>query len=59
MRAPMHPADQFNAFRALVDDGSSMADIAARFGMAEAAVKQILKLARVSPIVFEAYRRAS
>ena len=56
VRAPMHPADQFEAFRALVDDGSSVADIAARFGMAETAVKQRLKLARVSPIVFEAYR---
>ena len=56
MRAPMHPADQFEAFRTLVDDGNSVADIAARFGMAEKAVKQRLKLARVSPTVFEAYR---
>ena len=56
MRTPMHPADQFEAFRALVDDGSSVADIAARFGMAEKAVKQRLRLARVSPTVFEAYR---
>jgi single stranded DNA-binding protein len=56
MRAPMHPADQFEAFRALIDDGSSPADIAARFGISETAVKQRLKLARVSPVVFEAYR---
>lgn len=56
MRTAMHPADQFEAFRALVDDGSSVADIAARFGMAETAVKKRLKLARVSPVVFEAYR---
>jgi ParB family chromosome partitioning protein len=52
----MHPADQFEAFRTLVDDGSSVADIAARFGMAEKAVKQRLRLARVSPTIFEAYR---
>jgi len=56
VREPMHPADQFVAFRALVDDGSSVADIAARFGMAEKAIKQRLRLARVSPVVFEAYR---
>jgi hypothetical protein len=50
----MHPADQFEAFRALIDDGSTPADIAARFGISETAVKQRLKLARVSPVVFEA-----
>jgi len=56
VRAPMHPADQFEAFSALVDDGSTPADIAARFGISETAVKQRLKLARVSPAVFEAYK---
>jgi ParB family chromosome partitioning protein len=56
MRVPMHPADQFDAFRELVDNGSTPADIAARFGITEAGVKQRLKLARVSPVVFEAYR---
>lgn len=58
VRAPMHPADQFEAFRELIDAGSSVADVAARFGISEVAVKQRLKLARVSPNVFEAYRRA-
>jgi ParB family chromosome partitioning protein len=57
IRAPMHPADQFEAFRALIDDGQSVTDIAARFGIAEKAVKQRLKLARVSPMVFAAYRK--
>lgn len=56
VRAPMHPADQFEAFRTLIDAGSSPADIAARFGIGETAVKQRLKLARVSPVIFEAYR---
>jgi len=55
-RAPMHPADQFEAFRDLIEGGASPADIAARFGFAETAVKQRLKLARVSPKVFKAYR---
>ena len=57
VRAPMHPADQFEAFRDLVDSGSTPADIAARFGITETAVKQRLKLARVCPAVFEAYRK--
>jgi ParB family chromosome partitioning protein len=56
VRAPMHPADQFEAFHALVEAGSSPADVAARFGISETAVKQRLKLARVSPSVFKAYR---
>src|SRR5580693_7515045 len=28
-REPMHPADEFEAFRALIDDGTHVADIAA------------------------------
>jgi ParB family transcriptional regulator, chromosome partitioning protein len=58
VRAPMHPADQFEAFRDLIDGGSTPAGIAARFGISEVAVKQRLKLARVSPAVFQAYRDA-
>jgi ParB family transcriptional regulator, chromosome partitioning protein len=56
VRAPMHPADQFEAFSALAGEGATPADIAARFGMSETAVKQRLKLARVSPAVFQAYK---
>jgi ParB family transcriptional regulator, chromosome partitioning protein len=32
MRAPMYPADQFEAFRGLIDEGATTADIATRFG---------------------------
>jgi ParB family chromosome partitioning protein len=56
VRAPMHPADQFEAFRELVDGGSTPADIAARFGIAESTVTKRLKLARVSPVILKAYR---
>lgn len=56
IRAPMHPADQFEAFRALADDGASPADIAARFGIPELAVTQRLKLGRLSPVILAAYR---
>src|ERR1017187_1123818 len=45
VREQMHPADQFDAFLALIDD-MHPADIAARFGVTETVVQQRLKLAR-------------
>ncbi len=59
VRLPMHPADQFEAFRDLIDWGSSPADVAARFGVNEATVKKRLRLARVSPVILAAYREGS
>lgn len=56
-REAMHPADEFEAFRALVDDGLPVPDIAARFGVTEAVVQKRLKLARVSPKLLDAFRR--
>lgn len=56
MREDMHPADQFEAFRKLVDEGTPVADIAARFGCSEAHVQKLLKLARVSPKIIKAYQ---
>ncbi len=58
LREPMHPADEFEAFRALVDGGMAEADVAARFGVTESVVNKRLRLARVSPAVMEAYRGA-
>ena len=57
VREAMHPADEFEAFRALVDDGMPVADIAARFGVTETVVQKRLKLARVSPKLLDAFRR--
>ena len=56
IRQAMHPADQFEAFRALVDQAMSLEDIAARFGVAVTTVRQRLKLANVAPRLFELYR---
>lgn len=56
IRQSMHPADQFEAFRKLDEQGKSPADIAARFGVSELMVKQRLKLAHVSPALMQAYR---
>ena len=53
----MHPADECDAYRDLIDNGAPIADVAARFGKTETYVKQRLKLARVSPVVIEAYRK--
>jgi ParB family transcriptional regulator, chromosome partitioning protein len=56
IREQMHPADQFEAFRDLIDKGSPIADIAARFGVTDKVVEKRLKLARVSPAILTAYR---
>ena len=57
IRSAMHPADQFDAFHALhTEHGQSAEDIAARFGVTPAVVKQRLKLAAVSPKLIAAYR---
>ncbi len=57
MQCPMHPADQFEAFFTLHrDHGMAAEDIAARFGVTAAAVRQRLKLAAVSPKLMALYR---
>lgn len=56
IRAPMHPADEFDAFNDLVNKGMPEIDIAARFGVTETIVRQRLKLANVAPDIIAAYR---
>ena len=58
VRAPLHPADQFDAFASLQEEGLSADDIAARFGIARTVVLQRLKLAAVSPRLIAEYRAA-
>jgi hypothetical protein len=53
----MHPADQFDAFKALADQGMGDEDIAARFGVTVQVVRQRLKLSRVSPKLIALYRK--
>jgi ParB family chromosome partitioning protein len=57
IRQAMHPADQFDAFKALADQKMSDDDIAARFGVTVQVVRQRLKLARVSPKLIALYRK--
>jgi len=58
MRQAMHPADQFEAFKALTDAGQGIEDIAARFGVTPTVVRQRLRLAAVSPKLMALYRKA-
>ena len=59
MREAMHPADQFEAFKKLADDGKGEEEIAARFGVTPHTVRQRLKLAVVSPKLIAAYRKGA
>ena len=56
VRTGMHPADEVEAFAQLVRDGSTAAEIAVRFGMADRTVEQRLRLGNVSPVLLQAYR---
>jgi ParB family chromosome partitioning protein len=54
-RAPLHPLDQYRAFRALRDKGMTDDAIAAAFFVTPQAVKQRLRLVTVSPVLLDIY----
>lgn len=58
VRLDMHPADQFEAFARLHQDGAGLGieEVAARFGVSAHTVRQRLRLAVVSPALVQAYR---
>lgn len=56
MREAMNPADEFEAFTALANEGKAIPDIAARFGTTEAIVRRRLALGRVSSALLNLYR---
>jgi ParB family chromosome partitioning protein len=55
-REAMHPADEFDAFHALVQQGRGIEDVAARFGVSPVVVQRRLKLAALSPKMLALYR---
>ncbi len=59
VRLAMHPADEFEAFAALIDKGESAAQVAERFGVDEGHVLKRMKLARVAPQLLKEYRDGS
>lgn len=57
VRENLHPADQYEAFKRLVDEhGSGAEEIAARFGVTPQVVRQRLRLGAVSPKLMQVYR---
>ncbi|WP_156944187.1 chromosome partitioning protein ParB [Bradyrhizobium sp. Ec3.3] len=60
IRSNMHPADEFEAFAELNQkEGMSAEDIAGRYGVTAAVVKQRLKLGAVSPSLLALYREGA
>jgi ParB family chromosome partitioning protein len=53
---PMHPADEFDAFKALIEGGKEVKDVAAIFGITENTVYRRLRLANVAPTFIEEFR---
>lgn len=56
-REALHPADEFDAFKALIDEGRGIEDVAARFGVSVLTVQRRLKLSRLSPRLLGLYRQ--
>ena len=56
-REALHPADEFEAFNALIAEGKGVQDVAARFGVSALTVQRRLKLAAVSPKLLALYRK--
>ncbi|HEN3456137.1 TPA: ParB N-terminal domain-containing protein [Yersinia enterocolitica] len=59
LREQMHPADQFEAFAALVKEGRPIEDVAADFGVSPLVVQRRLRLANVSPRLLADYRNGN
>jgi len=55
-REAMHPADECQAFKLLIDEGRSADYISALFGVSPLTVQRRLKLANVSPRLLDLYR---
>ena len=53
----MHPADEFDAYQALVSQGLSVEMVAARFGVTAVHVQRRLKLSNVAPMLLDLYRK--
>lgn len=56
VRLAMHPADQFTAFSALIDQGQTAEQVAIRFGTTERQVEKLMRLARLAPVLVQEYR---
>ena len=55
-RAPMHPADQYEAYARLRAKGMTAAEIASRAGVSERQVTKMMRLGTVAPELLAAFR---
>lgn len=55
-RAELHPADEFDAIRRMIDEGHTVDDVALKLGRDPAHVSRLLKLANVAPELVELFR---
>ena len=55
-RANMHPADEFEVYAELIDEGADVQGTAERFGVTQKHVRQRLKLGKAAPELIQAYR---
>lgn len=56
-REMMHPADRFDAYKKLIDAGKTIEYVAAVHGVKPRTIEQYLKLADISPKIFELFRQ--
>lgn len=56
VRTRLAPADEFDAFKAMAENGRSRAEIAQHFGVPEIVVTRSLKLANVDPKLVQVFR---
>lgn len=56
VRLAMHPADQFEAFAALIEQGMTAEQVATRFGCTARQVENSMRLARIAPELIREYR---
>jgi len=57
-RADMHPADRFKAYRRLVDEGSTVADVANQFSVTPRTVEQMLRLSTVHKRLYKLFEKS-
>lgn len=56
VRQAMHPADEFTAFAALIEQGHTVEQVSNRFGCTAKLVEQRLTLGKAAPELLDAYR---
>ena len=59
VRSGMHPADEFEAFARMIENGSTIEQVATRFGTSPLAVERRMKLGKLHPDLLALYREGA